>query len=108
MLPVQHVANGNAEELPAFQGADPVAQDNPKDYLVKIFEAGTMAEAMVVRGLLQSAGISAPNFEAAEPFPMHEPPEGWHDAEVWVPASQADDARRILAEYPGKTAAPGE
>jgi hypothetical protein len=58
--------------------------------------------------LLQSAGISAPDFEAAEPFPMHEPPEGWHDAEVWVPESQAEDARHILAEYSKKAAGPGE
>jgi hypothetical protein len=85
-----------------------VTQDKSNDYLVMVFEAATVSEAMVVRGLLQSAGLSAPNFEAAEPFPMHEPPEGWHDAEVWVPQSQAEDARRILAEYSGKPAAPGK
>ena len=85
-----------------------MAEKNSKDYLVRVFEAANVSEAMVVRGLLQSAGISAPDFEAAEPFPMHEPPEGWHDAEVWVPQSQAGDARRILAEYSGKAAAPGE
>lgn len=85
-----------------------MAQDSSKDYLVRIFEAATVSEAMVVRGLLQSAGISAPDFEAAEPFPMHEPPEGWHDAEVWVPESQAEDARRILAGYSTKPASSAE
>jgi hypothetical protein len=85
-----------------------MAEKNSKDYLVRVFEAANVSEAMVVRGLLQSAGISAPDFEAAEPFPMHEPPEGWHDAEVWVPQSQADDARRILAEYSGKAPASSE
>ena len=76
-----------------------MAKDNSENYLVKVFEAPTASEAMVVRGLLQSAGISAPDFQSAEPFPMNEPPEGWHDAEVWVPESQAEDARRILSEY---------
>jgi hypothetical protein len=83
-----------------------MTKEKSNDVLVKVFEAATVSEAMVVRGLLQSGGILAPDFEAAEPFPMHEPPEGWHDAEVWVPQSQADDARRILAEYSGKRAAP--
>ena len=76
-----------------------MAESNSDNYLVKVFEAATASEAMVVRGLLQSAGISAPGFQGAEPFPMNEPPEGSHDAEVWVPESQAEDARRILSEY---------
>jgi hypothetical protein len=61
-----------------------------------VFEATTMAEALVVRGLLQSAGIDSPDFDAADPFPMKEPPEGVHGAEVWVRESQAGDAARII------------
>ncbi len=83
-------------------------RDNSQNRLVKVFEAPTVSEALVVRGLLKSAGIHAPDFETAEPFPMHEPPEGWHDAEVWVPESQAEDARRILAAYSREATAPGE
>jgi len=75
---------------------------NSKDRLVKIFEAPTVSEALVVRGLLNSAGIYAPDFESAEPFRLNESPEGWHEAEVWVPESQADEARQILAEYSNK------
>jgi len=68
------------------------------DKLVKVFEAPTITEATVVRGLLQSAGIFAPDFESAEPFALHDPPQGWHDAEIWVPESQAEEARRVIAE----------
>ena len=84
-----------------------MTEKNSDNYLVKVFEAATSSEAMVVRGLLQSAGISAPGFQGAEPFPMNEPPEGSHDAEVWVPESQAEDARRILSSY-SKPASAGE
>ena len=71
----------------------------PKDShepFVVVFEATTTAEALVVRGLLQSAGIDSPDFDAADPFPMKEPPEGVHGAEVWVRESQAEDAARII------------
>jgi hypothetical protein len=73
-----------------------VRQQNPKDRLVKVYEAPTMAEAIVVRGLLKSAGINAPDFDTVDPFPLHDPPEGWHSSEVWVPESQAEEARRII------------
>ena len=66
--------------------------------LVVAYEAPTQAEALVVRGLLQSAGIYSPDFNAADPFPLKEPPEGVHGAEVWVPESQLKAARRIIAE----------
>jgi hypothetical protein len=71
----------------------------PKDSrepFVVVFEATTTAEALVVRGLLQSAGIDSPDFDAADPFPMKEPPEGVHGTEVWARESQAEDASRII------------
>jgi hypothetical protein len=52
----------------------------------------------VLRGVLNSAGIYAPDFDAVDPFPLRDPPEGWHSPEVWVPESQAEEARRIIAE----------
>lgn len=69
-----------------------------KEKLVKVFEAPTITEATVVRSLLRSAGIFSPDFESAEPFALHDPPEGWHDAEVWVAESQAEDARTVIAD----------
>lgn len=74
-----------------------VKKRSPKDQLVKIYEAPTIAETMVLRGLLKSAGIYAPDFDTVDPFPLHDPPEGWHSSEIWVPASQAEEARRIIA-----------
>jgi hypothetical protein len=69
-----------------------------KEKLVKVFETPTITEATVVRSLLRSAGIFSPDFESAEPFALHDPPEGWHDAEIWVPESQADDARKVIED----------
>ena len=73
-------------------------QRHANDRLVKVYEAPTVAETMVLRGLLKSAGIYAPDFDTVDPFPLHDPPEGWHSSEIWVPESQAEEARRIIAE----------
>ena len=73
-------------------------QRHSNDRLVKVYEAPTVAEAIVVRGLLKSAGIYAPDFDTVDPFPLHDPPEGWHSSEIWVPESQAEEAHRIIAE----------
>lgn len=82
------------------QSNEPVR--NPNEPLVVAYEAATLSEALVVRGLLQSAGIYSPEFDAADPFPMNEPAEGAHGAEVWVPESQLDEARRIIDESQGE------
>ena len=73
-----------------------MAPPNEGERLVKVFEAPTITEVIVVRSLLRGAGIFAPDFEAAEPFPLHDPPEGWHDSEIWVPESQADAASKLI------------
>ena len=73
-------------------------RQTPTDRLVKIYETPTITEAIVVRGLLKNAGIYAPDFDTGDPFPLHDPPEGWHSSEIWVPDSQAEEARRIIAE----------
>jgi len=76
-----------------------MTKEQPKERLVKVFEAPTIAEAIVIRGVLESVGIYTPDLDNAEPFPMHEPPEGgWHSSEVWVPESRAEDARRAVSE----------
>lgn len=56
-------------------------------------------EAVVVRGLLESAGIHSPNPASTDPFPMGEAVAGFRDTDVVVLESQADEARRIIAEY---------
>ncbi len=66
---------------------------------VIVYEAGSWTEAVVLRGLLESAGISSPPPTTTDPYPMKIPPEGIHGVEIIVPAAQADDARRIIDEY---------
>jgi len=66
---------------------------------VVVHTAGSMAEAMVIRGLLQSAGIASPGSVSTDPFPLREPPEGTHGTEIIVLESHADEARRLIEEY---------
>ena len=69
------------------------------DSTVIVHRATTSTEAMVIRGLLESAGLKVPDFSPGEPFPMHVPPAGMTDGDIVVLSSQADDARRIIADY---------
>ena len=69
------------------------------DAVVIVHRATTSTEAMVIRGLLESAGLKVPDFSPGEPFPMHTPPAGMTDGDIVVLSSQADDARRIIADY---------
>ena len=69
-----------------------------KEKLVKVFEAPTIYRGHGGAQPARSAGIFSPDFESAEPFALNDPPEGWHDAEVWVPESQAEEARKIIAD----------
>jgi hypothetical protein len=70
-----------------------------QDPIVIVHRASTSTEAMVIRGLLESAGLKVPDFSPGEPFPMHVPPAGMTDGDIVVLSSQAEDARRIIAEY---------
>ena len=73
-------------------------QHMTSDALVMVYKAESAAEAAVVRGLLESAGIKSPAPTYTDPFPMQEPPEGFTGTEVLAPASQAEDAKEIIAE----------
>ena len=64
-----------------------------------VHTAGTWTEAVVIRGLLESAGITALNAVSTDPFPMREPPKGPHGTEILVPKSQAEQARRLIEDY---------
>jgi len=70
-----------------------------RDPIVIVHRATTSTEAMVIRGLLESAGLKVPDFSPGEPFPMHTPPAGMTDGDIVVLASQAEDAKRIIADY---------
>jgi len=69
------------------------------DPTVIVHRATTSTEAMVIRGLLESAGLKVPDFSGGSPFPMHAPPAGMTDGDIVVLSSQAEDARRIIADY---------
>ena len=84
------------------------SKENAKEPFVVAYEASTLSAALVVRGLLESAGIHSPDFDAADPFPMNEPPDGVHGAEVWVRESQAAEACRIISETAKSAANPEE
>lgn len=72
---------------------------HPGERIVNVHTAGTLAEAMVIRGLLETAGIRTPGSVSTDPFPMREPPEGTHGVEIFVLESEADEARRVISEY---------
>jgi len=74
-------------------------QHHSQERVVVAHTAGTSAEAMVIRGLLESAGIRSPGSVTMDPFPLREPPEGTHGTEILVLESQAEHARHIIAEY---------
>ena len=67
--------------------------------VVVVHIAGTLAEAMVIRGLLESAGIPSPGSVTTDPFPLREPPEGTHGVEILVLDSHEAEARRVISEF---------
>jgi len=70
-----------------------------REKVIVVHHAATATEAAVLRGLLESAGISSPPPTSTDPFPLREPPMGTHGVEILVLESQADDARLIIADY---------
>jgi hypothetical protein len=74
-------------------------KDDSREHLVVAFSAGTVAEAMVIRSLLQSEGINSPDPAPAYPFPLSEPIEGSLATDILVLESKSDEARRVIDEY---------
>lgn len=66
---------------------------------VVVHKAGSPTEAMVIRGLLGSVGIRLPEATGGDPFPVNESHSGEASVDIEVLRSQADDARRIIADY---------
>ena len=61
--------------------------------------AGNTEEAMVIRGLLASAGIDSPGSSSTDPFPMSEPLDASHGVDVLVLESQLKEAQKLIADY---------
>ena len=76
-----------------------MADSSSRDAVVIVHRASTSTEAMVIRSVLESAGLKVPDFSPGEPFPMHVPPAGMTDADIVVLSSQAEDAKRLIADY---------
>jgi hypothetical protein len=76
-----------------------VTENPTNENVVVVHYAGTWTEAMVIRSLLESAGIASPATTFTDPYPLRESPRGTHGEEIQVLASQADEARRIIADY---------
>ena len=71
---------------------------HPDEKLVIAHTAESASEAMVIRGLLESAGIHSLGADSSDPFPLNEPPEGSQDTEIFVRESQLAEARKIISE----------
>jgi hypothetical protein len=71
-------------------------QPTPNEELVQVFGSKEESEAMVVSGLLESTGIDV--LVTAIDAPQDVLP-GVGGVVVKVPASQAEEARRIIEEY---------
>jgi len=70
-----------------------------RERAVLVHTADSLGEAMVVRGLLESAGIRSPGSASSNPFPVSESPGGGRGVEVYALESQADEARKLIEEY---------
>jgi Putative prokaryotic signal transducing protein len=76
-----------------------MAEEYSNERVVIAHVAENVTEALVIRGLLESAGIQSPGSVSTDPFPIPENPEGPHNVEIFVLESQAEEARKIIAEY---------
>ena len=69
---------------------------------VVAYTAGSQSEALVVRGLLESAGISVPGPVSPDPYPLTDANMSrgtTHGVAVYVHESQLDEARDIIQDY---------
>lgn len=74
-------------------------QREHREATVAVHRADSWAEAVVLRGLLESAGIDSPPLTRTDPYPLSNPPAEFPGAEILVRESQVEDARRIIVDY---------
>lgn len=88
---------------PGSSGADAQRRPDPDEKLVKVFETEQEPEALVVKGLLDSAGIESDLTSASlvqDAFP------GLGGMILLVREEDAEEARRVIAE--GRRSSPSE
>jgi hypothetical protein len=73
--------------------------EQSKEPVIVVHRAASASEAVVLRGILQSAGIKSPSDQYTDPFPLNEAPLGFTGTEILVLKSQEADARRIIEDY---------
>jgi hypothetical protein len=81
--------------MPNEQKAEKENRPEPNEKLVKVFDGEQETEALVIRGLLESAGIESivrSRDTQQEVFPVG-------GVMVLVREEQADEARRLIEEY---------
>ncbi len=71
----------------------------PQEETVAVHRADSWTEAVVIRGLLESAGIDSPSLTHTDPYPFSNPPAHFPGAEILVRESQVEEARQIIADY---------
>jgi len=54
---------------------------------------------MVIRSLLESAGIPSPGSVTTDPFPLRDVPEGTHGVEIVVRESDEKAARELIEDH---------
>ena len=74
-------------------------EKHSNERVVVAHTAESATEAMVIRSLLESAGIATPGSVSTDPFPIPEDPENPHNLEILVLESQAEEARKVITEY---------
>jgi hypothetical protein len=79
-----------------MQQHDPLPTD---EAIVVVHTARSWTEAMVVRGLLESAGIASPELGAGNPSPLPELTIHLHGIKIYALESEAGRARQMIAEY---------
>ncbi len=67
--------------------------------VIVVHVADSWTEAVVLRGLLESAGIASPPSTWSDPFPLRKPPRGTHGVEIVVLELAASEARQIIEDY---------
>jgi hypothetical protein len=88
---------------PGNSAADAQPRPDPNEKLVKVFDSEQEPEALVVKGLLDSAGIDSDLTSASmvqDAFP------GLGGMVILVREEDADEARRVIAE--GRQSAPDD
>jgi hypothetical protein len=76
-----------------------MAEEFHAEPVVVAYVAESASEAMVIRGLLESAGIQTPGSVSTDPFPIPESPEVPSNLDIFVVESQLEEARALIDEY---------